>query len=148
MISISWEMNPVMILFTQSTVSRVVTLLAFSEEQGLPGMIGSVDCMHWEWKNCPAAWKGQYHGRAGVTTLILEAVADHDLWIWHAFFGMPGSYNDLNVLHRSPLLVDLFEGRAPPVNLTVDGNQYGMAYYLTDGIYPKWATFIQSITEP
>ncbi|XP_057543947.1 uncharacterized protein LOC130823346 [Amaranthus tricolor] len=80
-------------------------------------MIGSVDCMHWQWKNCPAAWNGQYQGRAGVATLILEAVADHDLWIWHAFFGMP---------------VDLFEGRAPPVNFTVNGNQYGMAYYLTD----------------
>ncbi|XP_057524025.1 uncharacterized protein LOC130803843, partial [Amaranthus tricolor] len=60
---------------------------------------------------------------------------------------MPCSYNDLNVLYRSPLLVDLFEGRAPPVNFTVNGNKYGMAYYLTDGIYPKWATFIQSITE-
>ncbi|XP_057547362.1 uncharacterized protein LOC130825925 [Amaranthus tricolor] len=130
------------------TPQDLTRLLAFSEERGFPGMIGSVDCMHWEWKNCPAAWKGQYQGRAGVATLILEAVADHDLWIWHAFFGMPGSYNDLNVLYRSPLLVDLFEGRAPPVNFTVNGNQYGMAYYLTDGIYPKWATFIQFITEP
>ncbi|XP_057518349.1 uncharacterized protein LOC130799262 [Amaranthus tricolor] len=108
-------------------------LLAFSEEREFSGMI---------------AWKGQYQGRAGVATLILEVVANHDLWIWHAFFGMPGSYNDLNVLYRSPLLVDLFEGRAPPVNFTVNGNQYGMTYYLTDGIYPKWATFIQSITEP
>ena len=61
---------------------------------------------------------------------------------------MSSSYNDLNVLYRSPLLVDLFEGRVPPVNFTVNGNQYDMAYYLTNGIYPKWAIFIQSITEP
>ncbi|XP_024004058.1 uncharacterized protein LOC112081532 [Eutrema salsugineum] len=50
-------------------------LLREGEERGFPGMIGSIDCMHWEWKNCPTAWK-------------------------------------------------------------------------TDGIYPKWATFIQSISGP
>jgi hypothetical protein len=34
----------------------------------------------------------------GVSTIMLEAAASHDLWIWHAFFGVPGSNNDINVL--------------------------------------------------
>ncbi|XP_024007769.1 uncharacterized protein LOC112083888 [Eutrema salsugineum] len=58
-------------------------LLYVGEDRGFPGMIGSIDCMHWEWKNCPTAWKGQF-----------------------------------------------------------------TPYYLTDGIYPNWATFIKSIPLP
>ena len=57
-------------------------------------------------------------------TVILEAVASHDLWIWHAFFGMPGSHNDINVLHRSPLFANLAEGIAPEVNYTINGHDY------------------------
>ncbi|XP_021731332.1 uncharacterized protein LOC110698242 [Chenopodium quinoa] len=97
-------------------IADMERLLRIGEERGFPGMIGSIDCMHWEWKNCPHAWKGQYQGREGVATLILEAVADRDIWIWHSFFGMPGSCNDINVLHRSPVFEDVLEGRTPPVN--------------------------------
>ena len=111
-------------------------------------MLGSVDCMHWRWKNCPTAWRGQYTGHAGGPTLILEAIASYDLWICHAFFGLPGSLNDINVLHRSHLFSRLEEGNAPAVNYTVNGTNYNMGYYLADGIYPEWATLVKTIPRP
>ena len=53
-----------------------------SEMRGFLGMIGCIDCMHWEWKKFPTAWEGQFtRGDKGTTTVILEAVVSHDLWI-------------------------------------------------------------------
>ncbi|KAG2305248.1 hypothetical protein Bca52824_033899 [Brassica carinata] len=73
-------------------------LLHKGQQRGFPGMIGSIDCMHWEWKNCPTAWQGMYSRGTDKPTIVLEAVASYDLWIWHAFFGAPGTMNDLNIL--------------------------------------------------
>ncbi|GKD39442.1 ALP1-like protein [Tanacetum coccineum] len=46
-------------------------------------------------------------------TIMLEAVASQDLWIWHAFFGMAGANNNINVLDNSPLFDDLLNDTAP-----------------------------------
>ena len=80
--------------------------------------------------------------------MILEAVASQDLWIWHSFFGLPGSLNDINVLLRSPLFQRLKSGTSPPVEYFVNGNKYTMGYYLADDIYPSWATFMKSFQNP
>ncbi|XP_023633251.1 uncharacterized protein LOC111828755 [Capsella rubella] len=130
------------------TAEDLQRLLIIGEIRGFPGMMGSIDCMHWEWKNCPTAWKGQYTRASGKPTIVLEAVASQDLWIWHAFFGPPGTLNDINILDRSPVFDDILQGRAPKCKYVVNGNEYSLGYYLTDGIYPKWATFIQSIPLP
>ncbi|XP_068331601.1 uncharacterized protein [Pyrus communis] len=66
-------------------------LLKKAEMCGFPGMIGSIDCIHWMWKNCPSAWQGAYGDRKGAKSIILEAVASFDTWIWHAFFRGSGS---------------------------------------------------------
>jgi hypothetical protein len=80
--------------------------------------------------------------------MILEAVVSHDLWIWHVFFGLSGSLNDINVLHRSPLFGSLTSGTTPQVEYIVNGNKYTMGYYLVDGIYPAWATFVKAFQNP
>ena len=67
---------------------------------------------------------------------------------WHAFFGLPGSCNDLNVLSRSPLFYRLINGEALACNYVVNGSEYDMGYYLADGIYPTWATFVKAIHRP
>uniref|UniRef100_A0A0D3BXT8 DDE Tnp4 domain-containing protein n=1 Tax=Brassica oleracea var. oleracea TaxID=109376 RepID=A0A0D3BXT8_BRAOL len=105
------------------TPADLQRLLDIGEHHGFPGMIGSIDCMHWEWKNCPTAWKGQYSCGSGTL-------------------------NDINVLDRSHVFDDIINGQAPQVTYFVNGREYHMAYYLTDGIYPKWTTFIQYIPIP
>ncbi|KAI5323731.1 hypothetical protein L3X38_032803 [Prunus dulcis] len=59
-------------------------LLQKAEAQGFPGMIGSIDCMHWQWKNCLTALQGDYENRKGQKSIILEVVTGFT----HGF-GMP-----------------------------------------------------------
>ncbi|XP_052136453.1 uncharacterized protein LOC127754887 [Oryza glaberrima] len=130
------------------TAEDTARLLAINTPRGFPGMLGCIDCMHWRWKNCPTGWKGQYSGHVDGPTMILEAVASKDLWIWHSFFGLPGSLNDINVLQRSPLFQRLTSGTAPELEFMVNGKKYTMGYYLADGIYRSRATFVKTISNP
>ena len=61
--------------------SDTTRLLAMGERRGFPGMLGSIDCMHRAWKNCPYEKQGQYKGHVDKPTIILEVVASHNLWI-------------------------------------------------------------------
>lgn len=117
---------------------------------GFPGLIGNIDCTDWPWENCPHALKAQFcRGDHGKTPFILlEAIASQDLWIFHAFFGVPGMNNDVNVLRASPLFNDLKMGRAPDVEFFVNIVPYKRGYYLADGIYPKYSVIVKSIKNP
>ncbi|GJR00949.1 putative nuclease HARBI1, partial [Tanacetum coccineum] len=70
---------------------------------GFPGILGSIDCMHWEWKNCPVSWKVQY-----------------------------GAYNDINVLYNSMLFDDLLDDKSPVAPYVVNGVGFEKGYYLAD----------------
>lgn len=117
------------------------------ESRGFPGMIGSLGCVHWEWKDCPTALQ---HGMEKNPVITLEAAASNDLWIWHALFGVPGPLNEINVLGRSNLVNDIINQSGPEVSFTLYRNrQYNMkGYYLTDSTYPSCDTFVRSLNNP
>ncbi|XP_071718216.1 uncharacterized protein [Rutidosis leptorrhynchoides] len=132
---------------TAQDVQRLTTKHA--QIHGFSGMLGSIDCMHWRWRNCPARWKGHYtRGDHGYPSIMLEAVASYDGWFWHAFFGTAGSNNDINVLNQSDLFNDLLAGEAPPCTFTVNGCTFNKGYYLADGVYPEWSTLVKSFRNP
>jgi len=79
----------------------VERLLKVGDACDFSNMLGSIDCMHWEWKNFSTTWKGQYQiGDHSKTTIMLEVVASHDVWIWCAYFGVVSSNNNINVLNQ------------------------------------------------
>ncbi len=51
-------------------------------------------------------------------------VVDQSLWIWHTYFGLLRNNNNLNVLNRSPLVVDMFNNLATKIFFEVNRNLY------------------------
>nr|XP_043618868.1 uncharacterized protein LOC122590756 [Erigeron canadensis] len=109
----------------------------------------SIDYMHWAWDMCPTAWRGTHtRGDVGHPLLMFQVVASYDLWIWNAYFGKQGSNNDINVFESSPVLEEIISGLAPTSSFYANGNFYKCGYYLTEGIYPEYTTFVKSFTDP
>jgi len=116
----------------------------------MPGSIGSLDCCHWEWHQCQTGMAGAYQSQKGKREIVVEAVCDEDLWVWHLFVEAPGSLNDINVMHQSPLYLDVTGSGWPPRNkpCTINGDTRTLPYYLVDGIYPRFAFLISPHPEP
>jgi Plant transposon protein len=120
--------------------------------KGFPGCLGSWDCKHFNWKNCPMRLAGQHKGHAegGKTTLIMEAFADYRRYLWYVNFDDPGSLNDLNVLDKSSIVYELLQGTLSIVTTpyTINGKERDWMYFLVDGIYPPWGIFVTTYSNP
>ena len=135
---------------TRSDATRLSAL--HEAVHGIAGMIGSLDCMHVGWKNCPVAWQGSNTRKAGKPTIVLEAMTDHNLWFWHHSFGWPGSLNDINIWNRSCLLKAFVDGSfARDVDFEFrigDDRTFHRLWVMVDGIYPELSRFVKTLQEP
>jgi hypothetical protein len=124
--------------------------VSINSARGFPGMFASWDCKHFAWKNCPVALAGQHKGKGTEETLILEAIADADLYIWYHFFGEAGSLNDINILNKSSIVGSILDGSFATKILpyTILNKQRDWLYFLVDGIYPPYSIFISTILHP
>ena len=60
---------------------------AINAARGFAEKFALINCMHYEWKNCMVAWQRDFGDRDGKKSIILEAIANQSLYIWHIFLG-------------------------------------------------------------
>jgi hypothetical protein len=125
-----------------------------SVHRGMDGMLGSLDCMHTYWDKCPVAWQGSFKsGAKKKPSIVLEAVADHNLWFWHASYGYAGTLNDINIINLSPLKEAFLDGsledlEKESVPFKIGEDEFHKIYLLVDGIYPKFSRFVKAFKQP
>jgi hypothetical protein len=108
--------------------------------------------------SCPIAWQQSFKGRSkGMSTIVLEAAADYNLWFWHAAYGFSGALNDGNILALSPLLDRMTNGsfhqseeEAGVVPFFIRGEMeaFHRTFFLVNGIYPRYTRFVKAVREP
>ena len=138
------------------TATDLKAILALHKTiHGVEGMVGSLDCSHTYWKNCPKAWQGSYKGKEKMPSIVLEAVSDYHLFFWHASYGYTGNLNDRTILSLSPLLDRLVDGsfhhleeEAGVVPFQISNDSFTKTWITVDGIYPKYSRFVKGIKEP
>lgn len=101
---------------------------------GWPGLLGSLDCSHWNWAKCPKSLQGEHKkGSKDMPTVVYECACDYQLHIWHCHFALPGACNDLNVrssINWCPLSPKRSAAAVTAFNLCNSYNMYWMYRHL------------------
>ena len=95
-------------------------------------------------------WHGRDSFREGKkTTIVLEAIADADLWIRHVCSEAPGSLKDINLMASSLAIGSILVGTFPPrFSYVIHSIPRSLPYYLADRMYPNWSIFVKTIKTP
>lgn len=125
-------------------------------KRGLPGCVGSVDCVHVAWDVCPVRLWHMHNGKEGYRSVAFEVVVDHNRRIQSTTVPFAGAWNDKTIvrfdgyvskLRRGELFHDIDPGQEWKYyakERLPDGSEVLLlrsekGYYLIcDGGYHKW----------
>jgi hypothetical protein len=131
------------------TGKRLENVLKTYSLLGLPGCIGSMDCTHVAWGQCPQHLQQDCRGKEGFPTLSFEVIVDHARTVLHCTKAFGGRTNDINISKMDPFCDDLVKGKGPYKNVKfemMDDNGikrlYLGAWLLVDGGYLKIGCYI------
>ncbi|KAI2498892.1 Plant transposon protein [Fragilaria crotonensis] len=120
--------------------------------RGLPGCVGSVDCVHVGWDKCPSMYKHMYTGKEGFPSIAYEVICTARKFIQSVSVGHPGSRNDKHIVRTDDSVMQLLEGNgwlqskawkaAGP-----DGRRVSFfgVYLICDGGYHHWPCLISPV---
>lgn len=75
-----------------------------------------------------------HYGHIHELTFILEAVTSCDVGMCYAFSELHASHNEIYVLEKFFIFLDLAQRRVLSVNYTINSHKYTMGYFRNDDI--------------
>ena len=112
--------------------------------RGLPGCVGSIDCVHIGWDNCPTQYKNMYTGKEGFPSVAYEVICSCRKFIQSVTCGHPGTRNDKHIAKTDASVMQLmdFNGwlNSKAWHCSGEGGRktfYGH-YLICDGGYHSW----------
>jgi hypothetical protein len=129
------------------------TVVGEYTEMGLPGCVGSVDCVHIGWDMCPTQQQNMYKGKEGYPSIAYEVICTSRKFIQSVSGGHPGSRNDKHIVRTDETVMSLLYGngwlQSQSWDCIVDATGkrkvfYGV-YLICDGGYHRWPCFLYPI---
>ena len=94
-------------IYLPRTPDKLAAVENMYRGKGLPGRVGSVDCVHVQWDRCPSGFKGECHGKAGTPTLAFEVVVAHDQRIQLVSAYNPRAQNNKTIAQNDEAIAEL-----------------------------------------
>ena len=112
-------------------------------KMGLPGCIGSADCVHVKWDRCPVELHHLCSGKEGYPILAYSVTVDHHRRILGATRSNYGARNDKTIVRLDDYIMDVkneIVHNDIEFDVLINGELVKMkgVYYLCDGGYHKW----------
>jgi Plant transposon protein len=122
-------------------------------DMGLPGCVGSVDCVHIGWDMCPTQQQNMYKGKEGYPSVAYEVICTSRKFIQSVSVGHPGSRNDKHIVRTDEAVMSLLYGngwlQSQSWDCIVDSTGKRKAFFgvylISDGGYHRWPCFIYPI---
>ena len=126
---------------------KLFKVMKVFEQMGLPGCIGSTDCVHLKWDRCPVGLAQLCSGKEGYPTLAYSCTVDHHHRILASTSSYWGAKNDKTIVRGDTYITDVREKKVNEnieFNVFIDGVLKPMkgVYYICDGGYHKWTCMI------
>ena len=118
----------------------------------LSGAVGSMDCTHVRWNQCPVNLTNFCTGKEKVPTLAFNCIVDHSrriLWRSNAFYG---AINDITICHNDSMCISILNDRLADIEFKMFNENDEIikccrSYLLVDGGFLNFGCFVPPFKE-
>ena len=139
-------------IFMPTNEEQFARVVGEYSTRGLPGCVGSVDCVHVGWDKCPSMYKNMYTGKEGFPSIAYEVICTSRKFIQSVSVGHPGTRNDKHIVRTDDSVMQLLEGNGWLQSkawkaVGADGRNVSFfgVYLICDGGYHRWPCLISPV---